>query len=137
MSPRRIQGPEANFSEDFERPQTEADLLVEREVYGAATGIHGYSTVAQADELAERLSLRRGVRLLDIGAGRGWPGLYLAKTTGCEVVLTDLPLAALRNSLARAKAQRVHRRSSVLLAAGSRLPFRPSVFDAITHTDTL
>ena len=27
-------------------------------------------------------------RLLDVGSGRGWPGLYLAGRTGCRVVLT-------------------------------------------------
>ena len=38
----------------------------------------------------------RAVRLLDLGAGRGWPGLYLAVRTGCQVVLSDVPLEGLR-----------------------------------------
>ena len=80
---------------------------------------------------------RPQARLLDIGAGRGWPGLYLAKKTGCNAVLTDLPLAAIRNSLARAKQHRLQPRSSFLLTSGSLLPFRPRVFDAVTHTDAL
>ncbi len=133
----RSASPQTDFDEDYARPQSEVDLLVEREVYGATVGIHGYSTVAQADDLAERLGLRPGARLLDIGAGRGWPGLYLAKKTGCEVVLTDLTLAALRSSTERAGRRRLQRRSSFILATGSALPFRARVFDAVTHTDTL
>ena len=137
VAPHKSQTDRADFEQDYRRLDSRADLLVEREVYGADTGIHGYSTVAQANDLAERLGLCPGARLLDIGGGRGWPGLYLAKKTGCNAVLTDLPLAAIRNSLARAKRHRLQRRSSFLLASGSLLPFRPRVFDAVTHTDVL
>jgi hypothetical protein len=42
--------------------------------------------------LARELHLSAADRLLDLGSGRGWPGLYLAARTGCAVVLTDLPL---------------------------------------------
>jgi hypothetical protein len=51
---------------------------------------------AQADTLASGLGLSAGDRLLDLGTGRGWPGLYLAARTGCRVVLADLPLDGLR-----------------------------------------
>ena len=59
-------------------------------IYGA----NGYTTAAQANLLAQRLDLGPGKRLLDVGSGRGWPGLYLAASTGCTVVLTDLLLLA-------------------------------------------
>jgi hypothetical protein len=39
------------------------------------------------------LGLGPGRRLLDVGAGYGWPGRYLARETRCTVILTDLPLA--------------------------------------------
>jgi hypothetical protein len=64
---------------------------IERLVIGADYGADGYTTLAQADELARRLALRPGARLLELGSGSGWPGLHLAKTSGCAVVLTDLP----------------------------------------------
>ncbi len=125
------------FSAVYARPQTEAELAIEREVFGANEGMRGYTTVAQVDALAERLALRPGMRLLDIGAGRGWPGLYLARTTGCRVVLTDLPPTALRNGMERASRHRLGERCSFLVASGDSLPFRPRVFDAIVHTDVL
>lgn len=125
------------FLEEYGRPQTEAERAVESEVFGANEGIRGYTTLAQADALAERLALRPGLRLLDIGAGRGWPSLYLARTSGCRAVLSDLPLPALREGLERAQRQRLQVRCHFLLASGTHLPFQPRAFDAIVHTDTL
>ncbi len=125
------------FSAVYARPQTKAELAMEMEVFGASEGVRGYTTIAQADALAERLALRPGMRLLDIGAGRGWPGLYLARTTGCQVVVTDLPPAALHNGMERARRNRLGERCSFLVASGTHLPFRRQVFDAIVHTDVL
>ena len=117
--------------------QAGALRLIEREVFGTSVGVNSYTTVAQADALAGALRLGPGKRLLDIGAGSGWPGLYLAKKTGCEVVLTDLPPDAIRNAVAQASKQGVHGRSSFALASGTHLPFRPRTFDATAHTDVL
>ena len=125
------------FAQVYGRSQTTAELLMEREVIGANVGCRGYTTVAQADELAERLGLRRSWRLLDIGAGRGWPGLYLARKTGCELVLTDPAVSGPRAALGSAGQGRLARRSSFLVTSATSLPFRPGVFDAIVHADVL
>lgn len=125
------------FFQTYGKPQTRAELAVEREVFGAQEGVRGYTTLTQADMLAERLALGPGMRLLDVGAGRGWPGLYLARTTGCHLVTSDVPLAAIREGMQRAHRHGVQDRSSFLLASGAHLPFRPKVFDAIVHTDVL
>jgi SAM-dependent methyltransferase len=109
---------------------------IERRVIGGDWGANGYTTMVQADQLAAGLELSASDRLLDIGTGRGWPGLYLAARTGCRVVLADLPLDGLRVAAARAQAEGLVARASVL-AAASRLPFRAGSFDAIIHTDVL
>ena len=134
MSPQDVT---ERFLEVYARPQTEAERAVEREVFGVNEGIRGYTTPAQAALLARYLGLRPGVRLLDIGAGRGWPGLYLARTTGCEVVLSDLPLPALRQGMERARRNRLQARASFILAGGTALPFQAHTFDAVVHTDVL
>jgi uncharacterized protein YndB with AHSA1/START domain len=77
-------------------------LAIETEALDADYGSTGYTTRAQADELARHLQLRPGDRLADIGAGSGWPGLYLAQQTGCHVIGTDLPLDGLQRARARA-----------------------------------
>jgi cyclopropane fatty-acyl-phospholipid synthase-like methyltransferase len=93
--------------------------------------------MAQADTLARGLRLSASDRLLDIGTGRGWPGLYLAARTGCRVVLTDLPLQGLRVAADRAAAEGLAARTSVVVSAASGLPFRARSFDAVIHTDVL
>jgi cyclopropane fatty-acyl-phospholipid synthase-like methyltransferase len=135
--PKSVRGSPERFSQVYGRPQTQAELATEREVFGANEGICGYTTVAQADALATRLTLRPGMRLLDIGAGRGWPGLYLARTTGCQVVLSDLAMPALREGMRRAHRHRLQERSSFLAASGTHPPFRAKAFDAIVHADIL
>ncbi len=110
---------------------------VERMVIGADYGADGYTTVEQADELARCLELRPAVRLLDLGSGRGWPGVYLAKTSGCQAVLTDLPLVGLRLAATRAEAEGLDGRCSVVAASGPHLPFAAKTFDAVVHTDVL
>lgn len=125
------------FSEAYRKLQSEVRCRIEKEVFRVDAGIYGYTTVTQADALADALSLGPGMRLLDIGAFRGWPGLYLAGRTGCRAVLIDLPVAALREALVRSRRQRLEDRCSFLAGTGTALPFRPRVFDAIVHTDVL
>jgi ubiquinone/menaquinone biosynthesis C-methylase UbiE len=125
------------FHARYSAPVTEASLIVEREAIGANVGANGYTTLSQAAVLAEELRLGPGMRLLDIGAGRGWPGLYLARESGCEAVLADLPLPGLGAALVRAGGEGLSERVSVLRAAGERSPLRSRSFDAVVHTDTL
>ena len=110
---------------------------IERRVIGGDWGANGYTTMAQADQLAGGLELSAADRLLDLGTGRGWPGLYLATCSGCRVVLADLPLEGLRVAAARAAAEGLAGRSSALVAAASGLPFHAQSFHAIIHTDVL
>jgi protein-L-isoaspartate O-methyltransferase len=124
------------FGERY-RVEAPVALAVERAVLGSDYGANGFTTVAQANMLAEALALREGRRLLDIGSGCGWPGLYMAKQTGCEVVITDMPLEGMRRALRRSRDEGLAPRSAALVATGRRLPFRAGSFDAIVHTDVL
>ena len=76
-------------------------------------------------------------KLLDLGAGSGWPGLYLAQLTGCDVVMVDLPLAALRIARERAAPDGLVQRCTAVAADGAALLFRDPSFDALSHSDVL
>lgn len=123
------------FRERYAAAPTEASRRVERAVIGTDWGANGYTTRDQADRLGRLLGLEPARRLLDVGSGRGWPGLYLAAKSGADVVLTDLPFEGLRLALRRAEQEQLS--AAAVVASGSALPFRPASFDAITHTDVL
>ncbi len=112
-------------------------LEIERNVCGCDYGGTSWTTREEADRMAEELRLAPGRRLLDLGAGSGWPGLYLAKSTGCEVVLLDLPLNGLKAARDRARADGLAGRSQGMVADAAALPFRESAFDAVSHSDLL
>jgi ubiquinone/menaquinone biosynthesis C-methylase UbiE len=110
---------------------------LERHVLGCDYGGTSATTRSEADRIASRLALRPGIHLLEVGAGSGWPGLYLAKSSGCEVTLADVPLAGLRAAMERASADGLARRSAAVAADGAKLPFRDRAFDAVSHSDVL
>ena len=119
------------------RVGSDAATEVERSVLGSDYGAIGYTTVDQADELAEGLRLAPNDRLLDVGAGCGWPGLYLSCRTGCQVVVTDLPLEGMRRAKQRALADAIADRAVAAVSSARNMPFRPESFDAVVHTDVL
>lgn len=129
-----LAGHYAKYAE-FHRSDTMRDL--ERVVCGCAYGATSWTTRWEAERIAQLLELRPAAKLLDVGAGSGWPGLYLAQLTGCHVVLADLPLAGLRLALERAAADKLTRRCEVVAADGAALPFRDASFDALSHSDVL
>jgi methylase of polypeptide subunit release factors len=123
------------LSSRYAEEGTAASRLVERRVIGANGGVNGYTTVAQADQLVEALNLSPQSRLLDLGSGRGWPGLHVAASAGCRVVLTDVPGAAIR--AAQRRSADATDRVSLARASATHLPFAARTFDAICHADTL
>jgi protein-L-isoaspartate O-methyltransferase len=109
---------------------------LERAVLGSEYGANGYTPLVQAEVLIDRLALQRGERLLDIGAGCGWPGLYVATRTGCGAVVTDLPMQGMRRARERILRDGLADTFAVVSTA-RHLPFCRESFDAIVHTDVL
>jgi cyclopropane fatty-acyl-phospholipid synthase-like methyltransferase len=126
-----------NFTQRYRLATSGAAAEVERQVIGAVWGVNGYTTRDEVDELGDRLSLTPQSKLLDLGAGRGWPGLYLAARHGCYVVLSDLPHEGLVIALRTARQRHLASRASAIVASARLLPLRSGTFDAVVHTETL
>jgi SAM-dependent methyltransferase len=127
----------ALFQERYRNTPSPLTRQIEQRVIGGDWGANGFTTMDQADTLAREVHLSAADRMLDVGSGRGWPGLYLAGRTGCRVVLTDLPLEGLRVAADRGASEGLAARTGVVAAAASGLPFRAGSFDVIIHTDVL
>jgi ubiquinone/menaquinone biosynthesis C-methylase UbiE len=130
-------GAACNFARDYEIAQEPLMREIERCVRGSDYGATSWTTREQAEQAAARLGLVRGLRLLELGAGSGWPALFLAMLSGCDVALTDLPLSGLRIARERAARDGLDSRCSVLAADGATLPFADHSFDCIHHADVL
>jgi ubiquinone/menaquinone biosynthesis C-methylase UbiE len=125
------------LSKRYPLGQSKIMLEIERRVCGCDYGATSWATRNEVQEIAELLELGPGQRLLDIGAGTGWPALYWARTTGCGAVLADVPLAALRIATKRAATDRPSGDCWAVAAEGASLPFTDGSFDSVSHLDVL
>ena len=122
---------------NYRNRQAQVFLEIEREILGCDYGGTSWTDREEAERFADLLQLGPGVRALELGAGSGWPGLYLAGLTGCGATLSDLPRDGLRIAAARAAAEGLAESCHAVIADGASLPFAASRFDAIYHCDVL
>ena len=62
-------------------------------------------------------------RVLEVGAGLGWPGVFLAEKSGCDVSLTDFPIEGLGVAKERGPLDQLSGICTVAIASGSAFPF--------------
>lgn len=87
-----------------------------------------------AQELTANLPLRQGMRVLDLGCGRGISSVFLAKTFGVEVYAVDLWTSATENHRRFQQAGISHLTVPLQLDV-QQLPFAQEFFDAVVSID--
>ncbi len=110
---------------------------LERLSLGCDYGGTSWTTRQQVDAIVDSLQLGSGSRLLDIGAGAGWPGLLLGQLSKCHVTLLDIPINALSQAAKRATDDGMLERVNIVSGSGTALPFDERTFDRISHSDVL
>ena len=118
------------FEAKYSRHRSGAARHVERVALGHEVGLNGYTTIPEAKVLSDQLLLRPGSVLLEVGAGRGWPGSYIAHANGARLISTDIPLDALVDAKKTTAA-------GVVAADGRALPVRTGGVTGIVHADVL
>ena len=99
-----------------------------------AENCFGGNPLWQCEWLCERLDLRPGMRVLDLGCGRVKTSIFLAREFDVEVWGTDLWIGAGENLL-RIRDAGLERRVFPLHADARALPFAGEFFDAILAVD--
>ena len=127
----------ARLNKEFRDAQSPILQAITNQVCDCCYIGNSWTTRSEADVMIERLRLKASHNLLDIGAGAGWPGLYLALQTGCAVTLLDLPETGLRLAEARAKADGMTSQLSTVQGDATDMPFPSESFTAISHSDVL
>ena len=127
----------ARLNKEFRDAQSPTLQAITNQVCDCCYIGNSWTTRSEADVMIERLRLMTSHNLLDIGAGAGWPGLYLALQTGCAVTLLDLPETGLRLAEARAKADGMTSQLSTVQGDATDMPFPSESFTAISHSDVL
>ena len=123
------------FSNKYRDGQTALCQEIERSVFGCVYGATSWTTKDEAEAVAAKLELGPDTRLLDVGAGTGWPSIYWAVETGCHATYLDLPFEGLQVLLRRAEQDGVPERVAAVGGDGAALPFGASSFDAVFHSD--
>ena len=118
------------FELKYAATRARAGRRLEEAALGQSVGLNGYTTVTQAQTLCDHLNLKATATLLEVGAGQGWPGSHIARTTGCRLVSSDIPWDALLTV-------KLQNQSAVVNTRGETLPFRADSFNAIVHADVI
>lgn len=87
--------------------------------------------VKLTERLGQLLDLKPGTRVLDVAAGSGTSGIFLAERFGCEVVGIDLSRKNAEEANRRALDLGLAERASFRWADAERLPFADGSFDAV------
>ncbi len=98
----------ALFNDTFAGPESPVQARIWRDVfqdeYPAALGLHSYTTTSELNRFVSELRLTPSDVLVDLGCGRGGPGLWVAAQTGAHLIGIDIAETALKAARDRAQA---------------------------------
>ena len=94
----------------------------------------GPNSMKILEELSESLTLEKGMRVLDLGCGKGLTSVFLAKEYGVTVFATDLWISATEN-YERIKSMGLEDKVIPIHAEAHDLPFAHEFFDVAISVD--
>ncbi|MGA1820590.1 MAG: SAM-dependent methyltransferase [Thermoplasmatota archaeon] len=95
----------------------------------------GPNAVRILEEMTRDMDLRKGMRVLDLGCGKGLTSIYLARKYGVTVYATDLWISATEN-FSRFKELGLEDLIIPIHAEAHELPFAEGFFDIIISVDS-
>ena len=129
------------FTQEFEQPESAvlarswADVLGDE--YPAELAPYSYTTRSELQFVADALAVGSGDVLVDIGCGRGGPGLWVAATTGARYVGVDIAASALDAVARRAERLGLSTRVRTIEGSFDSLPLDDGEADTVMSIDAL
>ncbi|MDI6105171.1 methyltransferase domain-containing protein [Actinoplanes sp. NEAU-A12] len=87
--------------------------------------------------MIDKLRIKPGDRVLDLGCGPGKPAVQMAKTTGAQVVGVSISSKDVELAGFRAEALNLQDQLSFQVADANDLPFEPDSFDAVLALESI
>lgn len=125
------------FDRKYELAMSDVMRDVEMAVCGCDFGGTSWASEDEVRQMAELMGLSAGSSYLEIGAGSGWPSLYLVRETGCDATLCDISGEGMRIAAERAEQDDIADRCRFDVATAADLPYGDGEFDAVGHSDVL
>ena len=129
------------FGSVFDKPASAVEARIWSEVLGdeypAELDPYSFTTWSELEQFTADLAVGPEDRLVDVGCGRGGPGLWVAASTGSSYVGVDIAEAALAE--VRTRAARLGLAASAATAVGAfeNLPIEVGGADAVMSIDAL
>jgi len=95
----------------------------------------GPNSMKMLEELLQSVKLEKGMRVLDLGCGKGLTSILLAKEFGVQVFATDLWISATQN-YKTFKSMSLENQIIPIHADAGDLPYADEYFDAIVSIDS-
>ena len=131
----------AIFDREFSAPVSAVALRVWREVFAGEypSGLDPHSFVSRSElsTFCDVVVQAGAGHLVDVGCGRGGPGLWVATTTGTVLTGVDISPQAVQEATARADALGLAERTRFMVGSFADLPLATGEADAIMSIDAL
>jgi SAM-dependent methyltransferase len=126
------------YDRDFGRSPDELVAAIRTAAFGEDIGQFSWTTAEEHRRFQVGLGLGSDSRVLEVASGSGGPGLFLVRSTGCQLVGIDIHERGVEaaNTAAR-EGGLAESATFVLHDAQERLPFADASFDAIISIDSM
>jgi SAM-dependent methyltransferase len=129
------------FETSFATPVSAVQQGVFRAVFGSEypAGVEPFSFVSRTEleRFGVEVKLERNGRLVDVGCGRGGPGLWVAANTDARLTGVDIAESALAAAKQRAESLGLAARAEFVLGTFDSMPLASGSHDAVMSVDAL
>ncbi len=129
------------FEAEFATPVSAVDTRVGREVFGSEypEGVEPHSFVSRTElaRFSAEVMVGETGHLVDVGCGRGGPGLWVAAHTGARLTGVDIATSALSAAEQRARSLGLAARAEFVQGSFESVPLENGSVDAVMSVDAL